>query len=105
MNPLSARQLSLAAMIAGMIIVVAGAVPAVLGYYFVHFSAPELGPSAIASLKSQPGGEALANCAIASTELSAQASATMSSLLYVIKWQSAFSIVFGAVVLVSCSLL
>lgn len=92
-------------MLAGIVIFICGAIPAVLGYYYIEFRVPGLDATAIENLKGQPGGEAIANCAIASTALNAQAAAVMAGLVTVIKWQSAFSLICGAVVLICCGLL
>jgi hypothetical protein len=101
----SDKQLCAIGMIAGSALFVCGAVPAALGIYFTEFPAPELAAQTIERLRAQPGGEALANCAIMSNALSGNAAAALSSFATLVRWQTTTALIFGIAVFASSALL
>ena len=58
-----------AGLVVGVFAVAKGAIPFVLGLHGVEITGMNLTSEAVANLKSQPNGEKLANCALASVVL------------------------------------
>ena len=99
MKTTGAITICVVAIVLGLALIVVGALPFMIGLHDVTISGMQLGPEEIDRLKSQPGGQTLLNCALASVALANQGAEAYNNLAKFSRGQSLTLVVAGGLLL------
>ena len=89
----------------GVFAIIVGVIPFARGLYALQFDNMQLTQEALVNLKSQPGGDALVNCAMASAALANQGNVALNSLVHFSRLQSFILLIGGVAVIIIFSFL
>ena len=89
----------------GVFAIAMGVIPFAIGLNALHFDNMQLTQETLADLKTQPGGDTLVNCAMASAALANQGNAALNSLVHISRSQSFILLIGGVAIIIIFTLL